>query len=559
VVEGRSLETKKLDVSSSDVRETRSRTSVSRINNKVTTLLTIDDEEVDRVGGVAGHGSTSLVDHLFDVTVISSDDADTLLSKDNRNNTRKLVVDDFKGLLATLDIASVTDHIRVSIVDTDPLVFLGLEGSKELVSDLLGLHLRVRLSKLIRKRRNFFVELKLLIHVTTAVTVPEEGNVAKLVGFSKSIAANARSSDELRRDTHDVRRRNEEGTRNVPLSIVLHKTSIVNLRTLNTVKALEFVTLIKGLADLNSTITTEVPVDHTITILHLTNGLTVLANDNEGRVELIELLRIDATSTLDSLTSALEVTRILIVDILRSDNTTNMSIPTTLDDAPVALITIHGDIHTATTRGDEGINTTLTDLLELLLKHVDVLETRVRSDITTIKKDVHTDLLDTGGNNTVNHLEDLVDVRVHITIRKKTEHVDSLVGTSSRSNDLVPVSSLEESTTLKTLLNKLCTLAVNLTTSKSIVTDLTVTHIRVRGKTHSRTVSLDEAVKLVSLSLFKKTVVEGHRNLRDRIAWTGLGNTKTINNDKNNRAFTRSETLKLLQRTNRITCRHLLP
>jgi len=197
VIEGRSLEAEELDVSSSDVREARDGASVSRINDEVTTLLTVNDEEVDRVGGVAGHASTSLVDHLLDVAVISSDDGDTLLSKDDRNNTRKLVIDNLKGLLAAVDVASVADHIRVGIVDTDPLVLLGLESSDELVSDLLSLHLGVRLSELVGERRNFFVELELVVDVTTAVAVPEEGNMTELVGLSKSIARDARGSDEL--------------------------------------------------------------------------------------------------------------------------------------------------------------------------------------------------------------------------------------------------------------------------------------------------------------------------------------------------------------------------
>ena len=197
MIEGRSLEAEQLDVSCSDVGKARDGASMSGINDEVTTLLAIDDEEVDGVGGVAGHTSASLVDHLLDVAVIGSDDADTLLSKDDGNNTRELVINDFKSLLAALDVASVADHIRVGIVDTDPLVLLGLESSDELVSDLLSLHLGVRLSELVGERRNFFVELELVVDVTTAVAVPEEGNMAELVGLSKSIARDARGSDEL--------------------------------------------------------------------------------------------------------------------------------------------------------------------------------------------------------------------------------------------------------------------------------------------------------------------------------------------------------------------------
>jgi len=92
MIEGRSLETKKFNISCSDIRKTRGRTSMSRINNEIATLLTINNEEVDRVGSVASHTSASLIDHLFDVTVISSDNANTLLSKNDRNNTRKFLI-----------------------------------------------------------------------------------------------------------------------------------------------------------------------------------------------------------------------------------------------------------------------------------------------------------------------------------------------------------------------------------------------------------------------------------------------------------------------------------
>jgi len=542
MVERRSLETKKLDVSSSDVGETRDGASVSRVNDEVAALLTVNDEEVDGVGGVAGHTSASLVDHLLDVTVISGDDANTLLSKDDGDDTSELVVDDLEGLLAAVDVASVADHIRVGVVDTDPLVLLGLEGSDELVGDLLGLHLGVRLSELVGERGDFLVELELVVDVTAAVAVPEEGNVTELVGLGKSVASDARGSDELGGHTLDVRRRHEEGARNVPLGIVLHETGVVDLGALNAIEGLELVALIEGLADLHGTITTEVPVDHTIAVDHLANGLAVLADDDEGRIELVELLGIDLAGALDGLAGALEVARILVVDVLRSNNTADVSIPTALDDAPVALVSVHGDVHTATTRGDESVNAALTDSLELLLEHVDVLEARVRSDITTVEKDVHTDLLDAGGDSTVDHLEDLLDVGVHITVGKKTEHVDCLVVACSRADDLVPVLGAEESTALKALLNELGALAVDLTAAKSVVTDLTVTHIRVRGKTHSRTVSLDQAVKIVGLGLLKELVVVGHGNLRNWVSGSGLGNTKTIDNNQNNRALTRLET-----------------
>ena len=211
----------------------------------------------------------------------------------------------------------------------------------------------------------------------------------------------------------------------------------------------------------------------------------------------------------------------------------HVSLPTEFNHRPVSFVTVHGDLHSATARCNLGIKGIVAKRSKEFFKRIYVFKCRSFANVTAVKQDVNANLCHAFFLSTADHRFQMVDVRMHVTVREKAEEVESSAVCFYVFNKGLPGSGSEHLTAFDRVGYQLCTLCKYLTRTECVVTYFGVTHIVIRRKTNCSSVCLELNPRIFCHQL----VQHGCSGFCHSIG-IGIGSkTYTVHYNGNNRSF----------------------
>ena len=343
-----------------------------------------------------------------------------------------------------------------------------------------------------------------------------------LLCFGDSENRNAHSGKIFTHGIGDFGRRYEILVGDVEVAIVLEHTCVNNVGNANAIEVIKFTLFcIECARDLDGTVTAEVVEDYAVAIVDGANGLAILGNNESGEV-LVNDLELIAVG-LNCLCCTAELATFA----------KNVGLPTFFNHLPVCFITVHGNGHTTAAGCDASVKTVTVEACKEFFKGKNVIKSRGLTNVTAVKENVYANGVNALNLCLLQHCFEVIDVRVHVTVGEETEEVQSGAVSLNVGNKLLPGSRCKHLAGLDGVGNQLCALCKYLTCTESVVTNLTVTHIIVRGQTNSGAVSLER---------YHGVVLHQGVKVGGVCACNGVGNgigskTNTIHNDGENRTL----------------------
>ena len=121
----------------------------------------------------------------------------------------------------------------------------------------------------------------------------------------------------------------------------------------------------------------------------------------------------------------------------------------------------------------------------------------------------------------------VTDVAVHVAVREQADEVHRGRVSNAVVFELFPCGRIENIAAFDCFFNEFCALRIDLTATERVVTDFTVAHIVVAGKTDRRAVRLDVGVG----AFFEKSVKRRSVCQSYGIAESRLGLANAVHND----------------------------
>ena len=169
----------------------------------------------------------------------------------------------------------------------------------------------------------------------------------------------------------------------------------------------------------------------------------------------------------------------------------NVSLPAGLNHAPISLVTVHCDLHTSAAGRDLDVEVIGTKTCDKFLKGLDIIKRRGLAYVTSVDENMDSHLCHALFLCANEHSLQVIDMRMHVTVRKKTDKVKCAIVCLCVRNKALPCVRRKHLAAFDRLGNQLCALRKYLTCAKCVVTDLGVTHVVIGGQTNCRTVSAE--------------------------------------------------------------------
>ena len=465
--------------------------------------------------------------HFVSVTVVSRDDSDTTEGVNHREQTGKADVHSFDSHRSCAEGTGVAHHIAVREVAAESLVLAALQGFDHGVGDFGSLHPRALFE---RNNVGFDFQVGFAVKLAGTVTIPEVGHVAVLLRFGASELLHAGFGKPFAAGFLDCRRRNEEAVRELEVAVVLEHASVADLREALAVKFVEGF-FFEGAGDFDGTVATEVEEHHGVAVVDGTDRLAVLCNHERGQV-LVNGLGF-ATEGFDSLRSVVEVAAFA----------QHVGLPAEFHHLPVSVVTVHGNLHTATAASNANVEFRAAEFVEELFERANVIEGGSFRHVTTVEQNVHADLLEAFLLGLGDHGLEVADVGVNVTVAEEADEVEHAVLGANVLGNFLPGFATEDVAAVDGVCNEGCTLVVNLAGTDSVVAHFGVTHVFVGRHTHGAAVSLQEHVRVHLEEVVESRGAGG----LDGVAFDLIGDTKTIHHDGYDRSLDAGEIGKLLE------------
>ena len=220
-----------------------------------------------------------------------------------------------------------------------------------------------------------------------------------------------------------------------------------------------------------------------------------------------------------------------------------MGLPAEFHHLPVSVVTVHGDLHTATTGSDANVKFRRTEFGEELFKGFYVVQSGSFGNVTTVEKDVDTNRLYGFLLGLCDHGLQVSDVGVDVTVAEETDEVEYAVLFAGVAGDFLPGVTAEDFSGDDGILHEGGTLVVHLARTDGVVAHFGVTHVFVGRHTHGAAVSLQEHVRVHLEEVVESRGAGG----LDGVAFDLIGDTKTIHHDGYDRSLDAGEIGKLLE------------
>ena len=372
----------------------------------------------------------------------------------------------------------MSHHVAVGVVDAEIAVFSGFKTFDQFICYLGALHPRA-LFKGDYIGGNFNICLKLVRELSGAVAVPEIGHMTVLLSFGYGKLGYSGTGKVFAECIGYFGRIHKVFFRDVQVAVVFKHSGIDYLREAHAVELIERAfRSVKCAGDLNGAVATEVEENYAVAVLDRTDGSAVLGND-EGRKILVDHVVLVAVG-LYRLGGGGELTSFA----------KHMGVPAALDHRPVSLVTVHCDLHSSAAAGDLYIEIGSAKSGNEILKGVDVFKSGGLADVSAVKQDVQTHAAHALGFGFAYHCFQVVDVGVYVAVGEQAEEVKRSAACFYIGNKLLPCGGGKHFSAFYRLGNELCALSEDLTCAESVMTNLTVAHVVIRGQTDCGSVSL---------------------------------------------------------------------
>ena len=164
--------------------------------------------------------------------------------------------------------------------------------------------------------------------------------MSKFDSFRNSILLLPSASKMLRECMFKDRRAHQDMLWHMQVFVILGHTSKIYIWTLNAIKMRKII-IGEGLGHFNSAVSTKIDINYRIAVLNFTNRLAVLSNHKSGHILILQVFCLLA-ERFNGLSGACEL----------ASFAQHVRMPSFLDHTPVIFITITGNYHTATARGN---------------------------------------------------------------------------------------------------------------------------------------------------------------------------------------------------------------
>ena len=414
----------------------------------------------------------------------------------------------------------MSNHITVRIVQADVIIFSRLDCLNNFISDFSTFH-PWTLFKRNNIRRNFNVILKFFVKFSLTVSIKEVSHMTIFLSLRNRHKMNTRFCKIFTHCSVNARRINKILVRNVRITIVFHHAGIFARRNALSVKMIKFAASLKSICNLKGTVTTEIVQNNRISILNSSNRLSVFRNYKFMHI-LIQKPSLLLAVSLNCLCSRLKLTALA----------KNMRIPATLNHRPVSIVTVHCNKHTTATRSNPVIR--ILERSKIFLQRSNKSQRRSRVNIAAVKQRMNADFLDSFFISLGNHRLKMVNMTVNISVRNKSDKMQSRILILYIFNQLFPGFTLIHQSRLNRFTNKFRTLGKNTTATNRIVTNFAVSHIIIARKSNSSSMSLKFCVRTISC----EPVQILHFRSLYRIAFNIFSVSNAIHNNQNNRTTT---------------------
>ena len=328
----------------------------------------------------------------------------------------------------------------------------------------------------------------------------------------------------------DSRRRHEEAVRELEVAVVLEHAGVAHMREALAVKFVEGF-FFEGAGDFDGAVATEVEEHHGVAVVDGTDRSSVLS-DYERREILVNGLGL-ATEGFDSLGGVVEVAAFA----------EHVGLPAEFHHLPVGVVTVHGNLHTATAASNADVEFRAAEFVEELFERADVIEGGSFRNVTAVEQDVHADLLQAFLLGLGNHGLEVADVGVDVTVAEEADEVEHGTVVTHVGGDFLPGVAAEDVAGDDGVLHEGCTLVVHLARTDGVVAHFGVTHVFVGRHTHGAAVSLQKDVRVHLEEVVESRGAGG----LDGVAFDLISDTKTIHHDGYDRALDAGEIGKLLE------------
>ncbi len=351
-----------------------------------------------------------------------------------------------------------------------------------------------------------------------------------LLGFGASKLLNASFCKPFAGGFLDCRRWNKEAVRELQVAIILEHASVANLREANAVKFREAF-FFECAGDFDSAVTTEVEEYNGVAIVDCADSLAVLG-DNERRQILVDSLCF-ATESFDSFGCACK----------HAAFAKNVCLPAEFNHLPVSIVTVHGNLHTATTASDSYVEVCAAEVRKELFERANVIKSRCFWNIAAVEQNVDANNLDSFLLSLSNHCLKVGNVRMNVTVAEKADEVKNGILFANVARNFLPSVAAKDVAGFDSICNESSTLVVNLACTDSVMANFGVTHVFVCRHTDSAAVSLQENVRILG----KKSVEGWLASCCNSVTLFVRVKTITIHHDGNNRALNAGKIRHLLK------------
>ena len=409
--------------------------------------------------------------HLVGVSVVGGNNGNAVQRVHHRQDSAKLQIQRFHRATGRRKRTGMSNHIAVGEIDAQNFVFARLQTFNQLVGNLGALHPGA-LFKRNDVRGDFNVGFQLLVKLARFVSVPEIGHMPVFLRFGHSKHGNTGSGKIFAHGVGDFGRRDQIFFRNVQISVIFQHAGKFHIRNAHAVEFVKFACRsVKRAGNFNRAVTAEVIENHTVSVFDRSHRLAVLCNDERGQV-LVNHVQFLAVG-FHSLGGACKLPPLA----------QHMGLPTGGNHCPVCLVAVHGNLHSAAARSNANIKIRRAERAEKVLKREDVVQRRGLANVAPVQQDMHADFANALFFRFDQHGFEVVDVRMDIPIRKQTKEMERALVCLDVADQLLPGGGSEHFARLDRVGNQLCALRKYLPGAQSVVPDLAVTHIVVRGET----------------------------------------------------------------------------
>ena len=470
----------------------------------------------------SAHAGLALLrlEHLISVAVVSGDKQRIAILVGSFLHAGQTCVNGLHRGNDSAQNAGMADHVAVRIVAAQELVLMRGHGLDQKIGDLHGLH-RGRLLKRDDIGRNLGIVLKALINLAGAVAVPEVGDVAVFLRLRHSILMHACLAQNLGQRVADDGRLNQIVHRDLEVAVIFQHTCELHASIVTAVKLVK-VLAVKGEGNFLRTVAAEVEEDDAVAVFNLCNGLAVMRNDERQQI-LIDHAGILGAVGFNGLTRGGELTALSL----------HMRAPALFDHRPVGLVAIHGNDHAAAAGGDLVFMLRVVQFRQNGLQLINIVQRTCRGDIAAVEQDVAVDLFESHLTRLFQHRNQVRDIGMDVAVGQQADEVQRFAVLQAVIRQVDPRLGLVQGAGFNGLLYKLCALRIDLAAAESVVADLGVAHIVVRGQADGGAVCFEPRHGAGRHQVVERRGV----GLLDRVAGAAVAASNTVHNDKYDRFF----------------------